>query len=59
MLNLQKEEIKQFFLVSSGDGSVVLQARDQEHAFELADEYDFDWDTIEPIEVYFTEETGE
>ena len=49
----------QFFLVSSVDGSVVLQARDQEHAFELADEYDFDWDTIVPIEVYFTEETGE
>ena len=49
----------QFFLVSSVDGSVVLQAKDQEHAFELADEYDFDWDTIEPIEVYFTEETGE
>ena len=49
----------QFFLVSSADSSVVLQARDQEHAFELADEYDFDWNTIEPIEVYFTEETGE
>jgi hypothetical protein len=58
-MKTKKEEIMQFFLVSSGDGSVVLQAIDQEHAFELADEYDFDWDTIEPIEVYFTEETGE
>ena len=58
-MKTSKEEIVQFFLVSSVDGSVVLQARDQEHAFELADEYDFDWDTIEPIEVYFTEETGE
>jgi hypothetical protein len=54
-----KEQIMQFFLVSSVDGSVVLQAKDQEHAFQLADEYDFDWDTIEPIEVCFTEETGE
>ena len=58
-MKTSKEEIVQFFLVSSVDGSVVLQAIDQEHAFELADEYDFDWDTIEPIEVYFTEETGE
>ena len=58
-MKTSKEEIVQFFLVSSVDGSVVLQARDQEHAFELADEYDFDWNTIEPIEVYFTEETGE
>ena len=58
-MKTSKEEIVQFFLVSSADSSVVLQARDQEHAFELADEYDFDWDTIEPIEVYFTEETGE
>ena len=58
-MKTSKEEIVQFFLVSSVDGSVVLQAKDQEHAFELADEYDFDWNTIEPIEVYFTEETGE
>ena len=49
----------QFFLVSSGDGSVVLQAKDQIDAMQLANEYDFDWDTIVPIEVYFTEETGE
>ena len=49
----------QFFLVSSADGSVVLQAKDQIDAMQLANEYDFDWDTIVPIEVYFTEETGE
>ena len=49
----------QFFLVSSVDGNVVLQAKDQIDAMQLANEYDLDWDTIVPIEVYFTEETGE
>ena len=54
-----KENEMQFFLVSSPDGNVVLQAKDQIDAMQLANEYDFDWDTIVPIEVYFTEETGE
>jgi hypothetical protein len=55
----KKETEMQFFLVSSADGNVVLQAKDQIDAMQLANEYDFDWDTIVPIEVYFTEETGE
>jgi hypothetical protein len=58
-MHSKKEQIMQFFLVSSADGSVVLQAKDQIDAMQLANEYDFDWDTIVPIEVYFTEETGE
>jgi hypothetical protein len=45
-----------FFLVKSIDGNAVFQAKDQEHAMQLASEYDFDWDTVEPIEVYFEDE---
>ena len=55
-----KKQKMKFFLVKSIDGNAVLQAKDLDHALQLAAEYDFDYDIeVEQIEVYFEDETGD